>query len=196
MKTEPRLFFYKLTTDNGGAPCAYRGLLSLAICKPRIRKKACEGDWIFGFGSKKMGERLIYLAQVRNKLSWKRYSIDHQGRPDCIYSWNRPNFKWKIGKKYHNPKETGDQRRKDVGNDAKVLLCTTFRYLGKNSMQIPQNLRLLKSAVKRLGQNHRVNHLIGLERQLLEMRRLVFCRYKKKISGRPTHWQGCHLPCN
>jgi hypothetical protein len=32
--------FYKLTADNGGAPCVRYGLLSLAICKPMIRKTA------------------------------------------------------------------------------------------------------------------------------------------------------------
>jgi Nucleotide modification associated domain 2 len=41
-------YFYKLTADNGGAPCVRYGLLSLAICKPMIRKTAKEGDLIFG----------------------------------------------------------------------------------------------------------------------------------------------------
>jgi hypothetical protein len=31
-----RIYFYKLTADNGGAPCVEDGLLSLAICKPAI----------------------------------------------------------------------------------------------------------------------------------------------------------------
>jgi Nucleotide modification associated domain 2 len=43
------IYFYKLTADNGGAPCVRHGLLSLAICKPMIRKTAEEGDLTFGF---------------------------------------------------------------------------------------------------------------------------------------------------
>lgn len=45
----PRIYFYKLVADNGGAPCVENGLLSLAICKPMIRKTAKEGDLILGF---------------------------------------------------------------------------------------------------------------------------------------------------
>jgi len=44
-----QIYFYKLTVDDGGAPCAERGLLSLAICKPMIRRTAQKGDLIFGF---------------------------------------------------------------------------------------------------------------------------------------------------
>ena len=45
------IYFYKLTADNGGAPCVRYGLLSLAICKPMIRKTAKEGDLVFGFAA-------------------------------------------------------------------------------------------------------------------------------------------------
>lgn len=32
-----RVYIYKLTGDDGGAPCVCDGILSLAICKPAIR---------------------------------------------------------------------------------------------------------------------------------------------------------------
>jgi len=38
------IFMYKLTTDNGGAPCVENELLSLCICKPKIRMSAKVGD--------------------------------------------------------------------------------------------------------------------------------------------------------
>ncbi|HPY31129.1 MAG TPA: hypothetical protein PLT00_12660 [Verrucomicrobiota bacterium] len=50
MKSKPRIFVYKMTADNGGAPCLMNDLLSLAICKPKIRHKAKVGDWIIGLG--------------------------------------------------------------------------------------------------------------------------------------------------
>ncbi len=50
MSTATDIYVYKMTADNGGAPCVHRRLLSLAICKPKIRKAANRGDLIFGFG--------------------------------------------------------------------------------------------------------------------------------------------------
>jgi len=64
MESSPKIYVYKLTADNGGAPCVQDNLLSLAICKPMIRKKAKEGALIFGFGAKNYSERLIYNAHV------------------------------------------------------------------------------------------------------------------------------------
>jgi hypothetical protein len=36
----PKIYIYKLTSDDGGAPCVRDGILSLAICKPWIRSVA------------------------------------------------------------------------------------------------------------------------------------------------------------
>jgi hypothetical protein len=52
---EPDIYVYKMVVDNGGAPCVTRKLLSLAICKPKIRKSAERGSLIFGFGGKQYG---------------------------------------------------------------------------------------------------------------------------------------------
>jgi hypothetical protein len=59
-----RIYFYKLTEDNGGAPCVTSDLLSLAICKPMIRKTAKEGDLIFGFGA----NSLEWVWQTNKKM--------------------------------------------------------------------------------------------------------------------------------
>ena len=60
-----KIYFYKMTTDNGGAPCVQNGLLSLAICKRMIRRTAKEENIIIGFGGKKnLGEKLIYVAEI------------------------------------------------------------------------------------------------------------------------------------
>ena len=36
----PKLYIYKMTTDNGGAPCVRDEKLSLAICMPIVRISA------------------------------------------------------------------------------------------------------------------------------------------------------------
>jgi hypothetical protein len=69
---QQHLYVYKLTTDDGGAPCIDGAdLLSLAICKPFIRTTARKGDLIFGFAGKRLDRdnRLIYIARVTDVLT-------------------------------------------------------------------------------------------------------------------------------
>ncbi len=44
-----RFYRYVLAHDNGTAPCPQNGLLTLATCKPAIRKTASAGDLIAAF---------------------------------------------------------------------------------------------------------------------------------------------------
>ena len=79
--------FNKVVADTGGAPCIWRGTLSLAICKPKIRRTARKGDLIFEFGGKIYGERLLYIAEVTEKPEVGDYyqAPRFAARPDCIY---------------------------------------------------------------------------------------------------------------
>ena len=87
------LYYYKLTSDNNGAPCLGDGgsLLSLAICKPMIRGKAKLCDLIFGFAASSLHEdnRLIYIARITAKESDGNYfkKAKYSNRGDCIYEW-------------------------------------------------------------------------------------------------------------
>ena len=78
-----RLFSYKMKNDSGFAPNPFWGTLTLANCKPRIREKKRDGDWIAGFTSQTLyskdrvsQERLIYLAQICRKISFADYYRD------------------------------------------------------------------------------------------------------------------------
>ena len=42
----PRLHYYRIVTDVGAAPHISDDLLSLTICKPRIREYAHPGDYV------------------------------------------------------------------------------------------------------------------------------------------------------
>jgi len=66
-RSQQSLYVYKVVADTGGAPCVWERVLSLALCKPKIRRAAREGDMVFGFGGKDYGERLIYIAEVTGK---------------------------------------------------------------------------------------------------------------------------------
>ena len=77
------LYCYKMTHDTGFAPNPYHDVLTLATCKPTIRRCAKKDFWISGWasnvvqGKKKKytdkAQKLIYLAKVSNVLSYKEY---------------------------------------------------------------------------------------------------------------------------
>jgi hypothetical protein len=196
MKEEPKkIYVYKMTVDNGGAPCVYRGQLSLAICKPEIRRMAEKGSIIFGFAAKKLSsdERLIYIAVVKEKLSNGDYylgDLGYENRPDCIYKLGNDGktAKRKKNAKYH---AKSDERKRDVGmkfEKADVLLSEDFRYFGKNgNANYKGKYPKIKLVVAKLKQGHRVNHDKELHDELLRLQEETWQKYpKRKKLGNPT----------
>src|SRR5258707_15697249 len=101
----PKIYFYKLTVDDGGAPCVEKGLLSLAICKPMIRRTADKENIVIGFAANSLhaDNRLIYVARVNQKLGNGDYyrSSKYRARGDHIYEWRQGRFAERAGAKYH-----------------------------------------------------------------------------------------------
>ena len=167
----------------------YRRLLSLAICKGQIRASATEGDWIFGFGARgTIGERLIYIAQVTDKLFNGQYYATprFQKRPDRIYEWGNGELRWKEGSKFH---QGGSES--DIGQppykEAAVLLSTEFRYFGgAGTEDYKDKYPTLAAAIYKLGQGHRVNHSPELEKELTALRIATWKNYQNKKLGQPT----------
>jgi hypothetical protein len=136
MKGSPRIFLYKLRTDNGGAPAVNRGRLSLAICKPRIRAAAEAGDWIVGVAGKSLhpDSGLLYIAQVDEILEAGEYYRDSRfaRRPDTVYEWKGSRLKLRANARFHNSEDAF----RDIGpgptySKARVLLSSRFRYYGR-----------------------------------------------------------------
>lgn len=83
MEDEKFLHCYKMVWDTEFAPNPHHGVLTLATCKPRIRKYAEVGDWISGWTAVRVHdknnkihpfpdkEKLIYLAKVTKKSNIK-----------------------------------------------------------------------------------------------------------------------------
>ena len=77
------IYVYKMTHDMGFAPNPCHGQLTLATCKPTIRRCAKVGDWIAGWtakdvhtksGVKHFAEpKLVYLAKVTEILPLEEY---------------------------------------------------------------------------------------------------------------------------
>ena len=100
---------YKMTWDTGSAPNPYHDVLTLAICKPGIRKHSQVGDWISGWTGKNVHgkdgkshffneQKLIYLAKIKEKLTfaeyWERFP---QKRPQIICCNQEPTTKKSCG---------------------------------------------------------------------------------------------------
>jgi hypothetical protein len=187
------VFFYKLTVDDGGAPCVQQGLLSLAICKPMIRGKAVCGDLIFGFSAKSQhsDNRLLYIARITDKKSNGTYYTTRRyaNRDDCIYRYTGKKFVWRKGALYH-----GHQMDlvHDLGDFPKygrahVLLSRDFRYFGRNgSAEYKSLYPRVRVAVEQLGQGHRVHHGADLREELLALAKRVWRENSRKVLGSPT----------
>jgi hypothetical protein len=163
-ETSPSVYVYKLTTDNGGAPATYRGLLSLAICKPKIRAKAEVGDWLIGIAGKSLrpGAALIYVARVTEVLEGGAYYSErrYSKRPDAVYEWRRERLRIKSNAKFHDANDT----LRDVGSEplyraARVLLSDKYRYFGQFASDWYASISPhAHSSALRIGRAHRVNH--------------------------------------
>ena len=171
-----RTYLYKLTSDRGGAPCALepspgeRPLLTLAICKPAIRRTAQPGDRILGITSHALAQTdgyplgaVIYAAVVREGVEARDYFAPASlftERPDCIYEFHQ-----QLGRAAHRGLSAlhRDERHqeRDLGRypfykNGRVLLCEDFRYFGGGAVLIPARLPGLTAAAETLGQGHRV----------------------------------------
>jgi hypothetical protein len=169
-----RTYLYKLTSDRGGAPCATPPapgedpLLTLAICKPAIRRTAQSGDRLLGITSHSLAHSdgyplnsVIYAAIVHDGLDARDYFVPtYTHRPDCIYEFHRLN-----GTATHTGRSglhaAPEHLLKDLGRypfykNGRILLSHDFRYFGSGAVKIPARLRLLNHAAEALGQGHRV----------------------------------------
>jgi hypothetical protein len=159
-----KYYLYKLIVDNGGAPCVKNGLLSLAICKPAIRRTAEKGDIIIGFAANSVypDNRVIYIAQVTKKLDGKKYYSQHYAdRPDCIYLWNSGNFSYRRRAKYHSKRDLmHDLGRPLKFPSAQVLLSRKFRYFGeKGCRSFHGRFPHIGAKIRSLARGHRAINL-------------------------------------
>lgn len=80
---------YRMTHDTGFAPNPFFGALTLATCKPTIRRTKIEGDWVAGFVSKALAknsknqgvttvreEGLVYLMKIGEIIPLDDYFND------------------------------------------------------------------------------------------------------------------------
>lgn len=176
----------------------WNNFLSLALCKPKIRKTAGKGSFVFGFGGKDYEERLIYIAKVTAKLEGEAYyrRRRYARRPDCIYCVKNGRPVLKTSAKHHFK---FDHRKKDVGlhfERAFVLLSNDFRYLGREGTEdYKSRYPKIAQLIEDLTQGHRRHHSAKLRKQLLTLKSELWRKHRQMKVGLPTENDRTR-PCN
>jgi len=172
----PKIYIYKLTSDDGAAPCVRDGILSLAICKPAIRSVAERGSIILGFAGNDLyaDNCLVYAANVTEHLDARKYFSEprYATRPDCIYQWDGHHFERKSDARFHSSPAhfAHDLGEAPEYNRANVLLsegAKNFRYFReKCPIGYKKENPHLESLIENLTQGHRVNFEPNLAAEL------------------------------
>jgi hypothetical protein len=151
-----RLFSYKLTHDTGFAPNPFRGVCTLATCKPRIRELKRVGDWIAGFTSSRLNhdapgrERLVYLMMVEEKIRFQDYHDDRRfavkipttGTGRCVDVVGDNIYGERHGAVFQLPNPFHTERDLERDTEGKfVLVARTFAYFGSEPLEIPEVVR-------------------------------------------------------
>lgn len=169
-----RTYVYKITIDDGVAPCAPAptgttpAVPTLAICKPAIRRTAQPGDRIFGITSKTIAkshgyplDAVIYSAVVSSVITSQSYAtLAYSDRLDSIYTFSSTtgHATRRTATNIHPNLKDQDA---DLGvypsyKNAHVLLCTDFRYFGSQAVRIPTSFPHFLDVSLNLGRSHRV----------------------------------------
>jgi len=189
-----KIYVYKCVVDDGTAPCVDGGLLSMTVCKPKVRASAKVGDIVIAFGtnSPPAPNRLVYVAKITGVVAGGSYfdQAKYHKRKDCIYR-RTPGGALKLvpGASAHN---TGTHA-KDIGGppdypNAIALLSTDFRYFGGAGTDAwKEHAPHLKRMVEALGQGHRVNHAREVRDDLLTLVERTWKKFSRKVNGKPRH---------
>ncbi|RJS47427.1 hypothetical protein D4739_15195 [Nocardioides cavernaquae] len=158
-----RVFSYIVVHDSGFSPNPFHGLLTLACCKPLIRRTAGVGDILVGLSSR--SERVVYAVQVAKVIGFEEYWEDPRYLPRRPVRWSPriieragDNIYEPVGRDFHqlpsfhsrpDGSEDAERKRVDLGGE-RVLVGERFTYWGKRGPDLPEELEFLA-----VGRGHR-----------------------------------------
>ncbi|GAG35565.1 unnamed protein product, partial [marine sediment metagenome] len=148
-----KLYCHIELTDTGFAPNPFWGFLTLAGCKPAIRRTADIGDWSIGLSSSREGHRIIYCMEVDEIMSFGDYYNDERfkkkipimdsrkgiyRRGDNIYPKIDGKYSTQLPSRHSNKNRSKNIRHKnrDLGG-RHVLISEYFYYFGINMIDNP-----------------------------------------------------------
>ena len=182
MSNNSKLYSYILVGDNGGAPCVENDCLTIAICKPVIRKNANVGDMVVGISSYKLGKKkkIIFIAVITKMIPMQEYASFR--RPDSIYT---SDLKMRPNAFHTNCHSNTDLKGKNV------IMSTDFIYFGKNNIDVQSHLSGIIP-----GRGHQSNKNRPFKQKLLNL----FTKEKRNGVGKIGDYTGnkskCSKKCN
>lgn len=167
-----RAYIYVVDRDFGFAPNPFHGFLTLATCKPRIRRRAELNDWVIGMGGARLRAtgRCVFAARVTGHKTFNEYWADPACRDkkpvrngsrrmmvgDNIYHFDAAGRRWRQANSHHSYAD-GSVNAHNVRIDTqadRVLLSRHFFYFGQDAPAVPG--RLLTAIGYRNGRGYRV----------------------------------------
>lgn len=195
------VFTYVIEHDLGFAPNPFHDICTLACCKPLIRKRAKEGDYILGMGAAKpgLGGHLCYWMRVEEIVSFDKYWSDIRFRP------KRPNMLGTTYLRYgdniyHRVEEEGGFKQefsfhsrpdgttsianleRDTGTTDRVLISKTFAYWGRSGIKLPDSLQCF--VIRGPGHKSRFS-----DSQIANLLAWLDAHPERGYQDEPAHWQ-------
>ena len=188
-----RVFSYVVVHDSGFAPNPFHGLLTLACCKPKIRRNARVGDIVVGLSSR--CERIVYAARVGDVIGFDEYWTDPRyldKRPrvdaDRIVDRTGDNIYEPVAGDYrqlhsmHSHRDGTEDpytKRTDLGGRC-ILVCERFTYWGGSGPELPEELAFLT-----IGRSHRSRFSDAQVRTVKDW----FSSLPAGVLGAPAQWK-------
>ncbi|TMJ19812.1 MAG: hypothetical protein E6G92_08590 [Alphaproteobacteria bacterium] len=148
------IYRYVMTSDDGIAPCPDQGMISLATCKPVIRRCARPGDWVLGcHGAPAELGAVAWAGRVHRSVSIGDYEREFRGRADALYRQKPDGMFERLRPEYHH---SPDDIRKDQSGSVLIFDPERSWYFGDGPQVLPPQL----IHVAPRGRNHRVNGLL------------------------------------
>jgi hypothetical protein len=151
-----RVHTYVIATDAGSAPNYDPPLTTLAVCKPRIRRKATVGELVLAFAGATMNpyepHTVVWAGVVAEKLTFDEYwndprfeakKPDCNARPDNFY---RPmdGGLLQVANRVHGP----EHFNRDTGGTYVLAFNPSWRF-GANGPRLPSEFGLRMAQARR-----------------------------------------------
>lgn len=193
-----KILSYVLTCDTGFAPNPFHGFLTLATCKPNIRKSAKINDVLVGTGSAQSigNDKLIYAGVISEVVSIeeyfenKKYAVKKTKLDGGLPEKCGDNIYQKIDgmwKQSPNENHFEEDMERDI-NGKNVLVCNKFWYFGKFAIDIPPEY----SEIIKKGPGHKGVTDTALTNRFMKW----IASYKKGMHVEPVHKNSnCSASC-
>jgi Nucleotide modification associated domain 2 len=157
-----RVYSYVITANTGCAPNYDAPSVTLALCKPRIRAAACQGDLVLAFNGKSLSRdphsvcwagivcEVLPMNRYWNDERFERKKPDGSHTKDNIYEPDDNGGLTQVENCCHNDSNV----KKDI-KGRNVLIFSDAWHMGGSQPLLPEEFKLRLDVESRQG--HRVN---------------------------------------